>query len=94
MEEKLTRLEDQMKRLIADFRDAREKNEALRTQNEALLNELLEKSRKLEVFEERDSVMMETQAEKKQLEKQHERIRKEVTELLRKVKALKVDAKE
>lgn len=93
MEEKLARLEKQMKRLIADFRDACDKNEELRKQNDTLLNELLEKSRRLEVFEERDSVMMETQAEKKHLEKQHERIRKEVTELLQKVKALKIDTK-
>ena len=82
-----------MRKLIADFRDACEKNEALRKQNDNLLNELLEKSRKLEVFEERDSVMMETQAEKKHLEKQHERIRKEVKELLEKVRALRIDTK-
>ena len=68
MEEKLSRLENQMKRLITDFRDAREKNEELRRQNDQLLNELLEKNRQLEVFEERDSVLMEAQAQKKRLE--------------------------
>jgi phage shock protein A len=91
MEEKLARLEDQMKRLITDFRDACEKNEGLRSQNDKLLNELLEKNRRLEVAEERDSVLMDAQAEKKRLEKQHKRIRKEVAELLAKVQALNIN---
>ena len=94
MEEKLARLESQMKKVIADFRNACQKNEELRKQNDKLLNELLEKSRRLEVFEERDSVLMESQAEKKNLEQQHQRIRKEVTELLEKVRALKPDKKQ
>ena len=94
MEEKLARLENQMKKVIADFRDACQKNEELRKQNDKLLHELLEKSRRLEVFEERDSVLMESQAEKKNLEQQHKRIRKEVTELLEKVRALKPEAKQ
>ena len=93
MEEKLGRLEEQMKKLITDFRDACEKNEELRRQNDTLLNELLEKTRKLEVFEERDSVLMEAQAEKKRLESQHQRIREEVAELLEKVRTLKIDKK-
>ena len=93
MEEKLGRLEKQMKKLITDFRDACEKNEELRRQNDTLLNELLEKTRKLEVFEERDSVLMEAQAEKKRLESQHQRIREEVAELLEKVRTLKIDKK-
>ena len=94
MEEKLARLESQMKKVIADFRNACQKNEELRKQNDKLLHELLEKSRRLEVFEERDSVLMESQAEKKNLEQQHQRIRKEVTELLEKVRALKPDKKQ
>ena len=94
MEEKLARLESQMKKVIADFRNACQKNEELRKQNDKLLHELLEKSRRLEVFEERDSVLMESQAEKKNLEQQHQHIRKEVTELLEKVRALKPDKKQ
>jgi len=94
MEEKLARLENQMKKVIADFRDACQNNEELRKQNDKLLHELLEKSRRLEVFEERDSVLMESQAEKKNLEQQHQHIRKEVTELLEKVRALKPDKKQ
>jgi peptidoglycan hydrolase CwlO-like protein len=93
MEDKLVRLEEQMKRLINDFRQVCEKNEDLRKQNDKLLSELLEKSRKLEVFEERDSVLMEAQAEKKNLEKQHQRIRKEVDELLEKIRSLKTKGK-
>ena len=88
MEEKLARLEEQMRRLIHDFRDACGENEELRRQNERLLNELLEKSRQLEVLEERSSVLMETQAEKKKMEQQRERIRKEAMELLERVRAL------
>ena len=91
MEEKLARLENQMKRLITDFRDACERNEELRQQNDQLLNELLEKNRQLEIFEERDSVLMEAQAQKKHLEEQHQYIRKEVAELLQKVRTLKGD---
>jgi hypothetical protein len=94
MEEKLARLENQMKKVIADFRDACQKNEELRKQNDNLLHELMEKSRRLEVFEERDSVLMQSQAQKKNLEKQHQRIRKEVTELLEKVRALKPEKKQ
>jgi len=94
MEEKLARLENQMKKVIADFRDACQKNEELRNQNDKLLHELMEKSRQLEVFEERDSVLMESQAQKKNLEKQHQRIRKEVAELLEKVRALKPEKKQ
>lgn len=94
MEEKLARLENQMKKVIADFRDACQKNEELRKQNDKLLHELMEKSRQLEVFEERDSVLMESQAQKKNLEKQHQRIRKEVAELLEKVRALKPEKKQ
>ena len=45
-------------------------------------------------IEERDSVMMESQAEKKNLERQHQRIRKEVTELLEKVRALRPEKKQ
>ena len=89
MEEKLTRLEEQMKKLIADFRDVCEKSEDFRLQNEQLHSELLEKSRKLDVLEERGMVLMEGQAEKKRMEQQHERIRKEVKKLLKKVRALK-----
>ena len=89
MEEKLARLEEQMKKLIVDFRDVCEKSEDLRLQNEQLYGELLEKSRKLDVLEERGMVLMEGQAEKKRMEQQHERIRKEVKKLLKKVRALK-----
>ena len=89
MEEKLARLEEQMKRLISDFQDACGKNEELRRQNERLLNDLLEKSRQLEVLEERGSLLMEAQGEKKKMERQRERIRKEAGELLEKVRALR-----
>ncbi len=89
MDEKLTRLEEQMKKLITDFRDVCGKSEDLRLQNEQLQSELLEKSRKLDVLEERGMVLMEGQAEKKRMEQQHERIRKEVKQLLKKVRALK-----
>lgn len=89
MEEKLTRLEEQMKKLITDFRDVCGKSEDLRLQNEQLQSELLEKSRKLDVLEERGMVLMEGQAEKNRMEQQHERIRKEVKQLLKKVRALK-----
>lgn len=89
MQEKLARLEDQMKRLLTDFRDACVKNEALRRENDSLLNELMEKSRRLEVFEERDSVLMEAQAEKKRLEEQRQKIRKETEQLLKRIRALR-----
>jgi peptidoglycan hydrolase CwlO-like protein len=89
MENTLTRLENQMKKLVADFQRTCEQNEELRRRNEQLLNELLEKTRRLEVVEERDSVLMETQAEKKRLEDQRERIRKEVLSLQKKIRALK-----
>ena len=89
MEDKLVRLEEQMKRLIVDFRNACEKNEELRRQNERLLNDLLEKKRSLEVLEEREALLMEAQAEKKKMDQQRERIRKEVSELLEKVRALR-----
>jgi len=93
MEDKLVRLEEQMKRLIVDFRNACEKNEELRRQNEQLLNDLLEKKRSLEVLEEREALLMETQAEKKKMDEQRERIRKEVSELLEKVRALRGNEK-
>jgi hypothetical protein len=93
MEDKLARVQGQMERLIADFRDTCEKNDELRRQNENLLSDLLEKSRRLEVLEEHGSVLMEAQAEKKKMEQQRKRIRKEVEELLRKVRALKGDDK-
>jgi hypothetical protein len=93
MEDKLARLQGQMERLIADFRDACEKNDELRRQNENLLSDLLEKSRRLEVLEEHGSVLMEAQAEKKKMEQQRERIRKEVEEMLKQVRALKGDDK-
>ena len=89
MEEKLARLEEQMKKLITDFRNVCEKSEDFRLQNEQLHSELLEKSRKLDVLEERGMVLMEGQAEKKRMEQQHERIRKEIKKLLKKVRALK-----
>ncbi len=89
MEDKLTRLEKQMKRLLADFQDAWEKNETLRKENERLLNDLMEKNRRLEVFEERDSVLMEAQAEKRRLEQQHQAIRKEAAQILEKVRTLR-----
>jgi hypothetical protein len=93
MEDKLARLEEQMKRLITDFRDSCEKNENLRVQNERLLNDLLEKKRQLDVLEERSAMLMEAQAAKKKLEQQRERIRKEVDELLEKVRALRGNEK-
>ncbi|RJP67314.1 MAG: hypothetical protein C4532_14840 [Candidatus Abyssobacteria bacterium SURF_17] len=94
MEDKLARLEEQMRKLIRDVRDAYDTNEELRRQNEKLLNELLEKKRNLEVLEERSSLLMETQARKERLERQRERIRKEAEELLARVRALKgCDAK-
>ena len=89
MEEKLARLEEQLRRLISDFQDACGENEELRRQNERLLDELLEKSRQLEVLEERSSVLMGAQAEKKNMEQQRERIRKEAVELLERVRALR-----
>lgn len=89
MEEKLTRLEEQMKRLLIDFRDTCDKNEELRLENERLISDLLEKNRQLEVLEEGASVLMETQAEKKSLEEQRQRIREEVEKLLNKVRSLK-----
>lgn len=93
MEDKLARLEEQMKRLIADFRGACEKNEELRRQNEQLLNDLLEKKRSIEVFEERETMLIEAQAERKKLEQQRERIRREVSELLEKMRALRGNEK-
>ncbi len=89
MEEKLSRLEEQMKRLLTDFREACNKNEALRLENERLLNDLMEKNRRLEVFEERDSVLMEAQAEKRRLEQKHKEIRRETERLLEKLRALR-----
>ncbi|RJP14009.1 MAG: hypothetical protein C4520_21905 [Candidatus Abyssobacteria bacterium SURF_5] len=89
MDEKLARLEEQMKRLVSSFRDACEKNEHLRRQNERLLNELLEKTRQMEVLEERGELLLEAQAEKKKLEAQREQIRKEINALLERVRALK-----
>ena len=82
MEEKLARLEEQMKRLLADFCDASGKNEGLRKENERLLNELMEKTRRLEVSEERDSMLMEAQSDKRRLEQKHRDIRKEAERLL------------
>lgn len=78
-----------MKKLITDFRDMCEKNEELRRQNEQLLDEMLDKSRQLEVLEERSSMLKETQVEKKKLERQRESIRKQVQELLEKVRSLR-----
>jgi chromosome segregation ATPase len=89
MEDKLARLEQQMKKLIGEFQQAHEKSEELRQENERLLNELLEKNRQIEVLEERGSMLVETQAEKKKLELQRERIRKEVQQLLERVRTLK-----
>ena len=89
MEEKLARLEEQMKRLLADFRDASEKNEELRKENESLLNELMEKTRRLEVSEERDSMLTEAQSDKRRLEQKHRDIRKEAERLLERVRALR-----
>lgn len=89
MEDKLARLQEQMTRLIADFRNVSEKNDELRQRNEDLLNDLLEKSRRLDVLEEHGSVLMEAQAEKKKMEQQRECIRKEVEDLLKKVRSLK-----
>ena len=93
MKEKLDRLEEQMKRLATDFHNLCEENEELRRRNEEMLNDLLEKNRQLEVLEERGSVLMETQAEKKTLKRQHKRIKKEAMELLEKVRALKGEGK-
>ena len=89
MEKKLTRLEDQMKRLLGDFRDACEQSESLRKENERLLHDLMEKNRRLEVFEERDSVLMEAQAEKKRLEERHKEIRGEAERLLQRISKLR-----
>ncbi len=89
MEEKLARLEEQMKKVINDFRDVCEKNEDLRRQNEHLLTALLEKTRQLEVLEERSSILVETQTEKKKLEEQRKLIRAQVQGLLEKVRALR-----
>lgn len=94
MEDKLGRLEEQLKRLIDRFRDSYEKNEELRAQNERLLNELLEKSRKMEVLEEHDHLLMEAQAEKKALEQQREQIKKQLADLLQQVRSLKGEGKE
>ncbi len=88
MQEKLSRLEEQMKKLLADFRDACKKSEELLRENERLLNELMEKNRRLEVVEERDSVLMEAQAEKRRLEQKQKNIREETERLLEKVRAL------
>jgi len=93
MEEKLARLEEQLKRLLADFRGASEKNEELRKENERLLNELMEKTRRLEVSEERDSMLMEAQSDKRRLEQKHRDIRKETERLLEKVRALRAGGK-
>jgi hypothetical protein len=93
MEKKLARLEEQMKRLLADFCDASGKNEGLRKENERLLNELMEKTRRLEVSEERDSMLMEAQSDKRRLEQKHRDIRKEAKRLLEKVRALRVGDK-
>jgi hypothetical protein len=93
MEKKLARLEEQMKRLLADFCDANGKNEGLRKENERLLNELMEKTRRLEVSEERDSMLMEAQSDKRRLEQKHRDIRKEAKRLLEKVRALRVGDK-
>jgi hypothetical protein len=49
----------------------------------------MEKNRRLEVFEERDSVLMEAQAEKRRLEQQHQAIRKEAAQILEKVRTLR-----
>jgi chromosome segregation ATPase len=88
-EDKLARLEEQMRKLIGDFKGLWEKNESIRRQNEQLLSELLEKTRQIEVLEERGSMLMETQAEKKKLEQQRELIRRQVQELLEKVRTLR-----
>lgn len=94
MKEKLERLETQMKRLLDDFRTTWEKNETLRLENERLLHDLMEKNRRLEVFEERDSVLMEAQSEKKRLEERHKQIRDEVEQLLQKIRALRADGEQ
>lgn len=91
MEEKLSRLEAQMKKLLQEFRETREKNDELRKQNERLLNDLLEKSRQLEVLEERASMLIQNQAEKRKLIEQRDRIRAQVSELLERVRILKGD---
>jgi hypothetical protein len=90
MEEKLSRLEAQMKRLLEEFRETREKNDELRKQNERLLNDLLEKSRQLDVLEERAAMLIQNQAEKRKLIEQRDRIRVQVRELLDRIRALKV----
>ena len=89
MQDKLARLEDQMKKLLGDFRDAREKNEALRRENDRLLHDLMEKNRRLEIAEEHDSALLEAEAEKKRLENQNKKIRDEVDRLLKKLRALR-----
>ena len=89
MQDKLERLEDQMKRLLADFVKARKKSEELRGENDRLLHDLMEKNRRLEVFEESDSVLLEAQAEKQRLEEQNRKIRDEAERLLKKLKALR-----
>jgi chromosome segregation ATPase len=94
MKEKLERLESQMKRLLGDFRTASEKNESLRLENEQLLHDLMEKNRRLEVFEERDSVLMDAQAEKKRLEERHQKIREEAERLLQKIRTLRTDSEQ
>jgi hypothetical protein len=90
MEEKLSRLEAQMKRLLEEFRETREKNDELRKQNERLLNDLLEKSRQLDVLEERAAMLIQNQAEQRKLIEQRDRIRVQVRELLDRIRALKV----
>ncbi len=89
MQDKLARLEDQMNKLLTDFRDAREKNEALRRENDHLLHDLMEKNRRLEIAEEHDSVLLEAEAEKKRLEEQNKKIREEVERLLKKLRVLR-----
>ncbi len=79
-----------MKRLLEEFRETREKNDELRKQNERLLNDLLEKSRQLDVLEERAAMLIQNQAEKRKLIEQRDRIRVQVRELLDRIRALKV----
>ena len=83
-----------MKRLLGDFHSACENNESLRLENEELLHDLMEKNRRLEVFEERDSVLMDAQAEKKRLEERHQNIREEAERLLQKIRALRTDGEQ
>ena len=83
-----------MKRLLGDFRSACENNESLRLENERLLHDLMEKNRRLEVFEERDSVLMDAQAEKKRLEERHNNIREEAERLLQKIRALRTEGEQ